>query len=324
MADKVKVAFLLAGGCAGCEMSVVDLSDKLVDALDALEVVFWAPTAADVKYKDLEAMPDKSIDVAFVDGMIRNTENAHTVKVLREKSKVFIAFGACAALGGIAAMGDLHQQKELFETAYKKSWSTENPDNVLPTPSYLLDGKYELTIPALTDRCMTLNELVDVDYYVGGCPPHPDFVGAAIGMLLSGKLPEKGSWLTGGKAVCDVCKRNPSSNGETRMPVNKVFRTMDGQPDTDKCLLQQGYVCFGPVTQGDCGASCLKANIPCRGCGGPLPGVKDFGARCLQTIGSTLGSPEACEELMVKYPQMAKFVYRYAYTSGLLDKNRTA
>jgi F420-non-reducing hydrogenase small subunit len=27
MADKVKTAFLLAGGCAGCEMSVVDLSE---------------------------------------------------------------------------------------------------------------------------------------------------------------------------------------------------------------------------------------------------------------------------------------------------------
>ena len=47
MADKVKTAFLLAGGCAGCEMSVVDLSEKLVDVLDALEIVFWAPTVAD-------------------------------------------------------------------------------------------------------------------------------------------------------------------------------------------------------------------------------------------------------------------------------------
>ena len=59
MADKVKTAFLLAGGCAGCEMSVVDLSEKLVDVLDALEIVFWAPTVADVKYKDLVALLKK-------------------------------------------------------------------------------------------------------------------------------------------------------------------------------------------------------------------------------------------------------------------------
>ena len=54
MADKVKTAFLLAGGCAGCEMSVVDLSEALVDVLGSLEIVFWAPTVADVKYADLE------------------------------------------------------------------------------------------------------------------------------------------------------------------------------------------------------------------------------------------------------------------------------
>jgi hypothetical protein len=86
MADKVKFAFLLAGGCAGCEMALVDISEKLVDALDHLEIVFWAPTVADVKYKDLEAMPDKFIDLAFVDGMIRNTENEHMVKVLQARN----------------------------------------------------------------------------------------------------------------------------------------------------------------------------------------------------------------------------------------------
>lgn len=324
MADKVKMAFLLAGGCAGCEMSLVDMSEKLVDALDILEVVFWAPTVADVKYKDLEAMPDGSIDVAFVDGMVRNSENEHTVKVLRQKSKVLIGFGACAGLGGIAAMGDLHTKEELFDTAYKDTWSTDNPDGVLPTPEYTLDGKYDLTIPSFTDRCYTIDELVDVDYFVGGCPPHPDFVWSAINLLLAGDLPEKGSWLTGGKAVCDVCKRNPANDNEARRPVQKVFRTVDGQPDTGKCLLQQGYVCFGPVTQGDCNASCLNVNIPCRGCGGPIPGINDYGARCLQTVASTLSDEAAVDELMEKYPHMAKFVYRYAYTSGKLDRVRPA
>lgn len=87
MADKVKAAFLLAGGCAAAlRDDVVDLS-KRVDVLDALEIVFWAPTVADVKYKDLEAMADKSIDLAFVDGMIRNTENLHTVRVLQARSR---------------------------------------------------------------------------------------------------------------------------------------------------------------------------------------------------------------------------------------------
>ncbi len=319
MANKVKTAFLLAGGCAGCEMSVVDLSEKLIDALEHLEIVFWAPTVADVKYQDLEDMPDKSIDLAFVDGMIRNTENLHTVKVLREKSKVLVAFGACATLGGIAALGDLHTNEELMRQAYKDSFSTDNPDDVYPSPEYLLDGKYDLTIPALLPNCSTLDQVVDVDYYVGGCPPHPSFVGQLVGAIVAGDLPPAGSWLTGGKAVCDTCKRNPALTGQERLPIGEIKRTIDGQPDPNICLLQQGYMCFGPVTQGDCGASCLNVNIPCRGCGGPIPGIKDFGARCVSTLASSMENEAVAEQFIEKYNDMAKMFYRYSHTASKLN-----
>lgn len=319
MANKIKTAFLLAGGCAGCEMSVVDLSEKLVDALDHLEIVFWAPTVADVKYQDLEDMDDKSIDLAFVDGMIRNSENLHTVKVLRAKSKVLVALGACATLGGIAALGDLHTKEELFRQAYKDSFSTDNPDDVYPTPEYLLDGKYDLTIPTFLDSCSTLDQVVEVDYYVGGCPPHPSFVGKLVGAIVAGELPPPGSWLTGGKAVCDSCKRNPALTGQERLPIGEIKRTIDGQPDTNICLLQQGYMCFGPVTQGDCGGSCLNVNIPCRGCGGPIPGIKDFGARCVSTLASSMASEAVAEQFIEKYNNMAKLFYRYSHTASKLN-----
>ncbi|WP_028580859.1 NADH-quinone oxidoreductase subunit B family protein [Desulfogranum japonicum] len=319
MAEKVKTAFLLAGGCAGCEMSVVDLSEALVGALEHLEIVFWAPTVADVKYKDLEDMPDKSIDLAFVDGMIRNSENEHTVKVLRQKSKVLVAFGACASLGGIAALGDLHTKEELFKQAYKDSFSTDNPEGIYPTPEYLLDGKYNLTIPTFLDRCSTIDQIVDVEYYVGGCPPHPSFVGKLIEAILAGNLPAPGSWLTSGKAVCESCSRNPAKDGVERLPVGDIKRTIDGTPDSDKCLLQQGYMCFGPVTQGDCGGSCLNVNIPCRGCGGPIPGVKDFGARCVSMIASSLADDATAQKFIDQYNDMAKMFYRYSHTANRLN-----
>ena len=115
MGEKIKFAFLLTGGCAGCEMALVDLADRLVDALEHLEVVWWAPTVADLKYKDLEDMPDKSIDLAFIDGMVRLSEQEHMVKVLRQKVKILVAFGACAALGGIPGMGNLHTKKKYLK-----------------------------------------------------------------------------------------------------------------------------------------------------------------------------------------------------------------
>ncbi len=321
MAEKIKVGFLLLGGCAGCEMSVVDLSEKLVDVLEHIEVAFWAPTAADVKYDDLENMPDDAIDVAFIDGMVRLDEHIHMAKVMRKKAKTLIAFGVCAALGGTAGMSSLHDKKDLFEKAFKNTPTTDNPDGVFPQPECLVDGKYDLTLPAYEDKVRTLNQIVDVDYYIGGCPPHPNHVAAALNALVTGALPPKGAWITNGKAVCDVCDRNPAGkNDENRVMVNQVLRTVDGVPREDTCLLQQGYICFGPITQGDCGGSCLNVNIPCRGCGGPIPGAEDYGAQALSTIGSILKDEDVTAQLMEKYPNLSKFFYRYALPSGILPR----
>lgn len=322
MADKVKVGFLLLGGCAGCEMAVVDLSEKLVDVLEHIEVVFWAPTAADVKYNDLENMEDDYIDVAFIDGMVRLDEHIHMAELMRKKAKNIIAFGACAALGGTAGMGSLHTKEDLFAKAYKNTPTTDNPDGVYPQPHCLVDGKYDLTLPTYEDKVRTLGDIIDVDFNIGGCPPHHNHVEAAIGALLSGNLPEKGAYITNGKAVCDVCKRNPTRAGEGkgRALVHEIKRTIEGRPDPDICLLQQGYICFGPITMGDCGGSCLNVNIPCRGCGGPLPGNEDYGMQAMSTIGSIVKDENVTAELMEKYPNLAKLFYRYALPSGILPK----
>ncbi len=320
MGKKIKFAFLLTGGCAGCEMALVDLADRLVDALEHLEVVWWAPTVADLKYKDLEDMPDKSIDLAFIDGMVRLSEQEHMVKVLRQKAKILVAFGACAALGGIPGMGNLHTKEEIFKTAYFDTFSTDNPDGVVPQTKYVVDGKYELTLPEFYDTVRAIHQIVDVDYFVGGCPPHHEFVAKAVEAIIAGNLPPKGSWITSGKSVCDVCPRNPANKGETRTPIKEVKRTIEGAPEEDKCLLQQGYLCLGPITQGDCGASCPKVGIPCRGCGGPIPGIKDFGARAMSAIASLLEDEKTVEQLIEKYPTIAKLFYRYSLPAALINR----
>ena len=319
MAEKLKFAFYLAAGCAGCEMALVDLSEKLIDALDNLEIVFWAPTVADIKYNDLEAMPDKSIDIALVDGAIRLSEQEHIVKVLRKKAKILVAFGACASMGGIAGLANLHSKEEIFETVYFKTYSTDNPDNVTPQTKCVVDGKYELTLPEFWDEVKALHQVVEVDYFVGGCPPHHEHIERIVEAIISGNLPPKGSWITNGKAVCDVCPRNPASKGEKREFIKEVKRTIEVIPDEEKCLLQQGYICFGPITQGDCNASCPKVNIPCRGCGGPLPGTTDFGARVISSLASILDD-NAVDQALKKYPNFTKFLYRYSLPTALINK----
>ncbi len=315
----LKLAYLLVGGCGGCDMAIVDLSEKLVDALEHLEIVFWAPTVADVKYKDLEAMPDQSIDLGLISGMVRNKENEHLVKVMRQKCKVIVAFGACASLGGIPGMANLHENRELFENAYVKCMSADNPDGVTPQP-VSKEGDFELTLPAFLDKVRPIDEIIDVDYYVGGCPPHHDHVARIVEAIVTGNLPPKGSWLTMGKAVCDVCPRNPALKGEKREYVKEVKRMHEGIPDEETCLLQQGYLCLGPITQGDCGALCTKVNIRCAGCGGPIPPTWDFGLRAISAIGAILDNENVVDELLKKYPNLTKMLYRYSLPKALLKK----
>ncbi len=315
----LKLAYLLVGGCGGCDMAIVDLSEKLVDALEHIEVVFWAPTVADVKYKDLEAMPDQSIDLGLISGMVRNKENEHLVKVMRQKCKVIVAFGACASLGGIPGMANLHENRELFENAYVKCMSADNPDGVTPQP-VSKEGDFELTLPAFLDKVRPIDEIIDVDYYVGGCPPHHDHVARIVEAIVTGNLPPKGSWLTNGKAVCDVCPRNPALKGEKREYVREIKRMHEGIPDEETCLLQQGYLCLGPITQGDCGALCTKVNIRCAGCGGPIPPTWDFGLRAISAIGSILADENVVDELLKKYPNLTKMLYRYSLPKAMLKK----
>ena len=99
------------------------------------DIVFW-PVAIDVKYKDVEAMPEKSIDVCLFNGAIRTSEQEHMAKMLREKSKVLIAYGACAYNGGIPGLANLYNREMIFDRVYLETPSTDNKEKYMPQTSY--------------------------------------------------------------------------------------------------------------------------------------------------------------------------------------------
>jgi len=313
---KLKFAYYLAGGCAGCDTSLLDTSKKLLEFLDGVELVFFAPTVADFKYKDLESLPDNSIDFGFFSGNVRNSEHEHMAKVMRRKCKTLVAFGICASLGGIKGLVNLFPQEELLKKAYVETFSTDNPEKVLPVPKCVVDGKYDLELPRLMPA-KALDQVVEVDYYVGGCPPSYQHIEKILDAILKGELPPKGSWLTMGKAVCDVCPRNPIRHGGVKKRPTEVKRVLGEIPE-DVCLLEAGYLCLGPVTLGDCDAACIKVNVPCRGCGGPIPGVRDFGVKAISTIATAMGSLE----VLKKIPDPMHLFYRYSLPKSTVVKNK--
>ena len=145
MSDKPKVAFYWCSSCGGCEEAVVDLAEQILDVVAAVDIVFW-PVALDFKKSDVEAMEDESILATFVNGAIRTTEQEEMANLLRRKSKVLIAFGSCAHLGGIPALANLWDRQAIFDAVYLDNVSTENPDGVVPTVRSGHNGE-TLTLP---------------------------------------------------------------------------------------------------------------------------------------------------------------------------------
>ncbi len=288
MAEKIKIAQYWGAGCGGCDVALLDIDAKILDVHAIANVVFW-PIGFDGKLKEIEAMPDKSITVSFYNGAIRNSENEHVAKVLRQKSVVMIAFGSCACYGGTPGLANVTNKKEIFETVYKNTPSTDNPNFVTPQHEYKAkEGTLEL--PEFWDSVRTLDEIVDVDYFMPGCPPTVNLIALAVDAVAKhvttgAPLPPKGTVIASDKTLCDECKRERVEKGRR---IEKIYQAYEITPDPKKCLLDQGLICIGPATRAGCGAMCPNAQMPCRGCMGPTSGVTDQGSSMLSALSSIL------------------------------------
>jgi F420-non-reducing hydrogenase small subunit len=311
-----KAAFYWAASCGGCEIAMLELGEGLVDMSKKVDIVFW-PVALDFKYSDVESMPNESIDVCFFNGAIQTSENEHMAQLLREKSKILIAFGACANDGGIPALANTTSKEEIFKRVYKQTPTTGNPEDVIPQSKvHVKEGV--LSIPEFYNTVRTLDQTVDVDYFVPGCPPVGEQITAVINDIFGGELPPKGSVIgASDKSLCDECKR---VKGDRK--IKKIVRTYEIVPDTEKCLLDQGIICMGPATRGGCGAQCINANMPCRGCYGAVPGVLDQGAKMLSALSSNFDaeSEEEIERIASGVLDPIGTFYRYTLARSLLRR----
>jgi F420-non-reducing hydrogenase small subunit len=322
---KPKVAFYWCASCGGCEETVVDLNENILKVAEAVDIVLW-PVALDFKRKDIEAMKDGEIAVSFINGGVRLGEQEEMVKLLRKKSQLVVAFGACAHLGGIPGLANFYDRESIFQRAYIEAPTVDNPDKIFPQQStQVKEG--ELTLPEFYDTLKPLDQVIDVDYYLPGCPPVPDLIMAAVTAILEGKLPEKGAVLAPNKALCDTCPRADSK--PDKLAIDEVKRPWQIKMDPEKCFLAQGIICLGPATRTGCGETCIRANQPCRGCFGPVDGVVDQGARALSMIASILGvegeetmSEEQVKKLIDSIVDPAGTVYRFGLAASLLRRKR--
>ncbi len=314
---KPKVALYWAGACGGCDVAVLDTNEKILDVANIVDIVLW-PIALDFKYHHVEAMEDKSIDLCLFNGAIRNSEHEKFAKLLRAKSKVMVAFGACSCSGGIPGLGNFTNRAEIFERVYIEAPSSANENHTFPqTLTKVNEG--ELDLPEFFDTVLTLAQVVDVEYFVPGCPPPVDIILKVVDAFATGQLPPVGAVIASDKTLCDECERTKEEK-----KITKIWRPHEIIPDPKKCLLEQGLICCGPATRGGCGLRCIKANMPCRGCFGPPPGVIDQGAKMVSAIASIYqgDTEEDIARMMEEIVDPAGTFYRFGLADSMLKRKR--
>ncbi len=307
---KPKLAIIAGANCGGCDVALVNAVESFEKILSAFDIVYWT-TALDSKLEDLFS---QEIDVAIVLGSARTEHHRKLFQYAKEKAKLVVAFGTCACYGGIQGLANLFFPRELLKIA-RSTASTEEAV-----------GLEIEQIPKLLPFNEPLSAVLEADIFVPGCPPPVESVDKLANLLFefleSGEKPKK-VFVADSKSLCEECPRKPESLEAIVIP--EIKRVSHDEIDPEKCFLEQGILCLGPVTRAGCGHLCIKANVPCTGCFGPVPAVDDAGIKFLSVVASALfagqereiGEEKLKEEIEKIVDPLGTF-YRFTFASSKL------
>jgi len=265
----VKVSEEWLNICGGCEVSILDIGEPLLDLLPSLDFVHM-PVIMDHKYYgqlgDGTELTLPEADVGIISGGVRNEKEKHVAEEMRKRVNTLISLGSCACFGGIPAMTNMYPVEDLYTKVYKDCVTT--PAAETPTDN----------VPPLLDRVYALDEVVPVELYIPGCPVNPNMIVEALTCLLEGKPFELAE-----RSVCDECpvkREKKAGGGEIKRPLEDMQFDQEGPWENTRCFMEQGYLCLGPVTRSGCAQPreeggpaiprCIQGYMPCRGCFGPI------------------------------------------------------
>jgi len=205
-----RVAIFDFACCEGCQLQIVNLEEEIIDLIGAIEVVEWR-----------EAMSEQSheYDVAIIEGSITRPEDEERLQLIRSRAKVLIALGACATMGGVNKLKNNFDLDEVKRCVYGRDAHAPHLE---------------------TAMTKGVDEVVDVDYYVHGCPIERKEFATILRAILAGKTPDVPDY-----PVCVECKAKENV-----------------------CRWEYGEICIGPIIRAGCGAKCPSGSFRCFGCRG--------------------------------------------------------
>jgi F420-non-reducing hydrogenase small subunit len=244
---RISCAVVPLSSCGGCSAALLDDQQEIGKLLEKVDITYCPMLLDECELGE--------VDVALVEGVARVKEDEEKLIEAREKCRFLVAWGTCAAFGGIPAMANRFELEELLQESYGES---------LDPFAYYLSGTkgvqrfmYQAREFGLLRLAHPVDHLVRVDYYLPGCPPPMRILVPLIADLTGNPTNKPCS------VICAECGRKPK----------RLKGGSDGPLDSQTCFLSQGIVCFGSLTKGGCGAACPRGGLPCWGCRGPAGGV---------------------------------------------------
>lgn len=169
--QKPKIAIVSLTSCEGCQFALLDLGEKFLNLTEQVEMV-------DFRLIEDEEDAGVDLDLVFVEGNPVTRENEELLRKVRARSKLLVALGNCAAMGGIPEIKNYHERTNTIKHVYKYIHGISNPE------------------------IKELDNFVKVDFAFPGCPINGEEFLKYLPELLAGKIPTIPD-----QPVCVECKR---------------------------------------------------------------------------------------------------------------------
>jgi coenzyme F420-reducing hydrogenase gamma subunit len=157
--------------CDGCQLSILNLEDELLDLVGAVEVAYFLEASSNIQ--------PGPYDIAMVEGSVTTPHEVERIQKIRAESGILIAIGTCATAGGIQSLRNFTRADELASFTYDH-------------PEYL----------EYLDTSTAISEHVPVDLEIWGCPLNKYQLLEAVVALLQQRKPRLPT-----HSVCLECKR---------------------------------------------------------------------------------------------------------------------
>jgi NAD-reducing hydrogenase small subunit len=166
---KVKLATVWLDGCSGCHMSFLDIDERILVLAQKADLVY-SPLV------DVKEFPEM-VDVTLIEGAVSSEGDLEKIKHVREHTRILVSLGDCAVTANVPGMRNPFTVQSVMERAY-----IENAQRNQQIPDQV--------IPALLPKSVPVHEVVAVDVFVPGCPPHRDAIYYVLTELVAGRKPE--------------------------------------------------------------------------------------------------------------------------------------